>query len=161
MMIRDKAKVILTIFISLLMLSGCSGARKNDTLITGYGEDSNALPVVGAINDSRLSEPLVVAAVFAIPEKKSTEYGELKIKIVSGDGMPLSAKVLSRELEDKGYRIDRIDIAPYIFKHPVVFYAPGLEDNARLIAGEINAKGGIKPLSWKSIYDIIIVSVQK
>jgi len=135
--------------------------------------------------DMSLSEPLVIAAVVAISDsgpklktkpkpaiaarramkkrKPATaiDPGEPRIKIVSGDGMPLSAKRLSKNLKGKGYNIDRVDVAPYIFDKPVVFYAPQFRDRAKTMAKEINATGSIKPLSWQSIYDIIIVSVNR
>lgn len=143
-MMRDKAKVLLTLFIALIGLSGCA---------TTKAPSQEAL---------RLTEPLVVASVFALSEEVPQEakvQEEPRIKIVSGDGMPLSAKRLSKELTDRGYKIDRVDVAPFAFKKPTVFYAPGFDVYARDIAEKIDAKGGVKPLSWKSVYDIIIVSV--
>jgi hypothetical protein len=147
-MMRDKAKVLLTVFIFVFILVGCSTSKTADQDVL------------------RLTEPLVVASVFALSEEEpvaETEETpvEPRIKIVSGDGMPLSAKMMAKQLKGKGYKIDRTDVAPYTFKEAVVFFAPGYDTNARELAGVINAKGGVKPLTWKSIYDIIIVSVLK
>lgn len=85
--------------------------------------------------------------------------GEPRIKIVSGDGMPLSAKQLSMQMKDMGYNVDRVDVAPFDFDKPTVFYAPGFKGSAESLAQDVKAIGGVKPLTWKSIYDIIVVSV--
>ncbi|MFC1549268.1 LytR C-terminal domain-containing protein [Nitrospirota bacterium] len=143
---RDKAKVLLTVFTLMFALSGCSSSK------TAHEEVL------------RLTEPLVVASVFALTEEEPEVEPEVapiepRIKIVSGDGMPLSAKMMAKELSGKGYKIERVDLAPYTFRKAVVFFAPGFDTSARELADVIKAKGGIKPLSWKSIYDIIIVSV--
>jgi len=145
---RDKAKVLLIVFIAMSALSGCAASPK---------------PHQEAL---KLSEPLVIASALSLPDDNAmTAYEavtqDLRIKIVSGDGMPLSAKIMSRELTEKGYRIDRVDVAPFLFKEATVFYAPGFHTDARELADIIKAQGGIKPLSWKSIYDIIIVSVKQ
>lgn len=114
----------------------------------------DALPVI-------ISSPLVIASAIEASHYVQSSGSTAKIKIVSGDGMPLSSKQLSKTLQGKGYNIDRIDVAPYTFDKQVVFYSKGYEAMARQLADEINATGGIKLISWDSIYDIIIVSVEK
>ena len=129
------------------------------------GETVNASAPMKNSAGIKLKEPLVIAAITAIStaapdiQEAPPAKGAPRIKIVSGDGMPLSAKELSRELKKLGYNVDRVDVAPYTFQKPVVFYAPGFKEKAETLAGAIKATGGTRLLSWKSIYDIIIVSV--
>lgn len=123
---------------------------------TDYTDD-----ITQAAPSIKISEPLVIAAAVDVTRLRQSPVKETKIKIVSGDGMPLSAKRLSRILQDKGYDIDRIDVAPYTFDKIVVFYAKGFELTAQKLANEVNADGGIKPINWKSVYDIIIVSIER
>lgn len=117
-------------------------------------------PYTPANNESpmTLKEPIVVSAAF---DQDTQGLKGIRIKVLSGDGRMLSAKNLARKLEGLDYKVTRTDIAPYGFSKVTVFYALGFKDSAEDLSRKINASGGIKPLTWKSAFDIIVISTDK
>ncbi len=97
-------------------------------------------------------------------EQKDTEPNEpglafLKVKVLSGDGKPASAREMSRRLTKMGYKISSIDKAPQSsFRGNTVFFAKGYEEAARHMADRLPDKAVCKPLTWPSVYHLIVVA---
>jgi len=84
------------------------------------------------------------------------------IKVLSGDGLLASAKRMNATLESMGYNVKRIDLAPSTrFPKPVVFYAKGFKESATSLANKVGQGMRVKPLTWHSIFDMIVVTANR
>ena len=82
-----------------------------------------------------------------------------KIKVLSGSGSILSALAMVNRLEEMGYNIAKTDLAPTTeFRNYKVFYSINNEGQAKRLAGQIDSNAVTAPLTWKSIYDLIVVT---
>jgi len=82
--------------------------------------------------------------------------GGLRIKALSGDGGMLSVREIEKQLTELGYKVERIDVAPFKFDSLTVFYNKGYQGEAEEMAAKIKAR--VKPMSWESVFDLIVVS---
>jgi hypothetical protein len=84
----------------------------------------------------------------------------LRIKVLSGDGDLNSAKEAAKKLRNMGYNIKLIDLAPRPnFSRNTVFFAPKFKNEAKSLAPGLGGAVTIfKPLSWSSVFDIIVVT---
>ena len=82
------------------------------------------------------------------------------IKILGGNGDISLARAAGAELVNQGYNVARIDWAPDDwFSSPKVFYAESFKLDAEKIAVLLGPPTIVRPLTWPSIFDIIIVTV--
>ncbi|MEE9418607.1 MAG: hypothetical protein V3W43_03965 [Desulfatiglandaceae bacterium] len=86
---------------------------------------------------------------------------ELKIKVLSGDGNLSSAKRMAKRLMGMDYEIRLIGFAPRSnFKKNTVYFAPKFEKEGRSLVSSLGANTVLKPLTWSSIFDLIVVTVK-
>ena len=83
---------------------------------------------------------------------------EVNIKVLSGTGIMVSAKKMSERLKQMGYKVGRIDIAPYTFSETTVFFSEGNKPDAEKLVKDLGTKAAVKPLTWKSIFQLIVVT---
>ena len=84
---------------------------------------------------------------------------EIRIKVLTGDGNLDSAKEMAKKLRQMGYEIESIDRAPQSdFLQNTVFFAPEFQYKAKRLVSRLGGNTIVKPLSWYSIFDIIIVT---
>lgn len=102
---------------------------------------------------SRTEKP--VAQPVAQPQ---TTASSPRIKVLGGDGRTASAREAAGRLEGMGYRVERIDREDSRYSVPVVYYAAGFEGTAKDIAGRLGGGARTKPLTWNSIFDIIVLT---
>ena len=98
-----------------------------------------------------------------IKDKKENveDVHNLQIKVLSGDGHQDSAERMKNKLTGMGYPVHMIDLAPRKnFASNAVFFASGYRDQAEQLAKKIGGNTPIKPISWPSVYNIIVVSAQ-
>ena len=82
--------------------------------------------------------------------------------MLSGDGDINSAEAMANELENLGYKIYYKDMAPRSnFSQNTVFFAPEFENEGKRLADSLGGQAVLKPLSWPSMFDIIIVTGKK
>jgi len=87
---------------------------------------------------------------------------QVKIKVLSGTGKLISAVNCAKQLKWQGYCVDRTDLAPRAdFSRDIVFFARGSQDEGKRLAAILGSNPTVKPLSWQSIFDIIIVAGPK
>ena len=87
------------------------------------------------------------------------DIGKLKIKALSGDGDLNSAKKIAKKLRDMGYTIKLIDRSPRSnFSQNTVFFAPKFQNEAEQLASRLGDNTISKPLSWSSMFDLIVVT---
>jgi|Deesub1362A_J573_1020465.scaffolds.fasta_scaffold00165_40 predicted RNase H-like nuclease (RuvC/YqgF family) len=95
----------------------------------------------------------------ALEQKIEALFSNPKIKVLSGDGKLSSAKKMSKKLKKMGFNVVRIDYAPRSdFKRNVVFYSQNFQNAAKRIAEGLDKNTAIKPLTWFSVFDIIVVT---
>jgi biotin carboxyl carrier protein len=83
----------------------------------------------------------------------------LKIKVLSGDGKLPSARRMAKRLIKMGYKVQTVDLAPrWKIKKNVVFYSEDCRQEAEQILKRLGGKTVIKPLSWPSIFNLIVVT---
>ena len=83
----------------------------------------------------------------------------LKIKVLSGDWNVTSVNRMAKRLMDLDYKIGRIGFAPRSnFKRNTVYFAPKFEKEGSNLVSSLGANTVLKPLTWSSIFDLIIVT---
>ncbi len=95
-------------------------------------------------------------------KKTASEQKALKIKVLAGDRNIASARSLSKRLGKMGYRVKLIDKAPRSdFKVNTIFFGSGYETAAAILAKQLGRGAVTKPLTWPSVFDVIIVTGRK
>lgn len=83
----------------------------------------------------------------------------LRIKVLSGNGDRSSAKQMSQKLKQLGYPVELIDMAPRSnFSEVVIYYLSSNKKDAEKLAVELGKPAIVKPLSWSSSFNLIIVT---
>ena len=84
---------------------------------------------------------------------------DLKIKVLSGNGDLRSAKSMTKKLMGMDYEISLIGYAPRSnFEKNTVYFKPDFEKEGKRLVSRLGANTLIKPLTWSSIFDLIIVT---
>jgi hypothetical protein len=90
---------------------------------------------------------------------KVKAMNEIRIKVLNGNGKRNSARAMRGKLEASGYTVERVDNAPSSnFSKNVVFYANGFDKEAKALANTVGGVIVTKPLTWHSIFDLIVVT---
>ena len=93
--------------------------------------------------------------------KQKGDLRALKIKVLSGDGSLDSAKRMSKRLIGMDYEVRLIGFAPRSnFKKNTVYFAPKFEKEGRALVSHLGADTALKPLTWSSVFDLIVVAVK-
>ena len=92
----------------------------------------------------------------AEPQK---DIRKLEIKVLSGDGDLNSAKEMANKLTMLGYKVRLIHHAPRsTFLRNTVFFAPEFENEGKRLVSELGNNTRLKPLTWHSIFDLVVVT---
>jgi len=87
------------------------------------------------------------------------DIGKLRVKVLSGDGDLYSAKEMREKLKSRGYQIELIDYASSPnFSQNTVFFKPKFKDEATRLVMSLGGNAISKPISWFSIFDLIVVT---
>jgi phage host-nuclease inhibitor protein Gam len=87
------------------------------------------------------------------------DIGKLRVKVLSGDGDLSSAKEMAKKLKNMGYQIKLFGYAPRSnFFRNTVFFAPKFQKKGKHLAFSLGGNTISKPLSWSSIFDLIVVT---
>ena len=94
-----------------------------------------------------------------LQEFQKKTLGDLKIKVLSGDGDLRSAKSMTKKLLRMDYEIHLVGYAPRSnFKKNTVYFKPDFEKEGKRLVSRLGANTIIKPLTWSSVFDLIIVT---
>lgn len=94
--------------------------------------------------------------------KVDKNISKLKIKVLFGDGELDSARAMARRLRQMGYPVQLVDQAPRSdFDLTTIYYAPKLKYEAKRLEAHLNERLMLKPLSWPSSFDLIVVTGSK
>lgn len=85
----------------------------------------------------------------------------VSIKVLNGSNLPGYARQAGEFLKKKGYRVDRVDSAEKSFLVTTTYFKAHSKDAAKEVSGILPGPQEIKPLSWESQFDIIIVMGSK
>ncbi|UCG99873.1 MAG: hypothetical protein JSU78_05410 [Deltaproteobacteria bacterium] len=92
-------------------------------------------------------------------DESKKDIGKLKIKVLSGDGNLNSAKEMAKRLMKIGCKIGSIHYAPRSnFSRDTVYFAPKFQDDAKWLLPNLGSNAISKPLTWPSIFDLIVVT---
>jgi hypothetical protein len=83
----------------------------------------------------------------------------LKIKVLGGDGTLVSANKMAVRLQEMGYRVEVIQLAPTAnFSKNTVFYKQNVKDEAEDLVARMGGNTISKVLTWESIFDLVVVT---
>ena len=92
-------------------------------------------------------------------EESRADVGSLKIKVLSGDGNLASAQEMAKRLGRMGYKIKAIDLAPQSsFLRDTVYFTSRSHLQAKRLLSRLGSNAILKPLTWRSVFDLIIVT---
>jgi len=87
------------------------------------------------------------------------DIGKLRVKVLCGDGDLSSGKEMAKKLKNMGYQIKLFGYAPRSnFFRNTVFFAPKFQKRGKHLAFSLGGNTISKPLSWSSIFDLIVVT---
>lgn len=93
-------------------------------------------------------------------EGKETSIKSLKIKVLSGNGKLPTARQMSKKLIEMGYRVGDIGTATRAdYAVNTIYFASDYKTEAQRLAARLGGKTIAKPLTWSSVYHIIVVAV--
>ena len=109
----------------------------------------------------KVGETPQVAPARTAPEKKETGLKSIRLKVLSGNGKMSSAKKMAGRLTKLGYKVEVVGMAMTPdYATDTVYYKPGFEKKAADLAKKIGVRTITKPISWSSVFDIIVVAVR-
>jgi hypothetical protein len=95
-------------------------------------------------------------------DKAQKDIKGLNIKVLNGDGKPKSAAKMAKRLRGSGYKVNLIGDAPKsTFRVNTIFFAAHAEDDAKRLESRLDVPLILKPLSWSSKFDLIVVTGSK
>ena len=103
---------------------------------------------------------LLLSMLICASPTHAEDKNEIKVKVLSGNNDLKIARQTADRLVDLGYDVDRVDLASRSdFTASYIYYAKNLKEVALTMASELSIlKSNIRPLSWVSVYDIIVVT---
>ena len=93
-------------------------------------------------------------------EGKEASIKNLKLKVLSGNGKLPTARVMSEKLIAMGYRVADIGTATRAdYTVNTIYFASNYKTEAQQLAARLGGKTIAKPLTWSSVFHIIVVAV--
>jgi hypothetical protein len=106
-----------------------------------------------------LNIQIEVNTVAPVPPEAEKDIGTLKIKVLCGDGDLDYAVKMAEKLQTFGYKIPLIDKAPRSnFKVTTLYFKPNTKNEVKRLGSKLGIEHILKPLSWSSGYNIIVVT---
>jgi hypothetical protein len=93
-------------------------------------------------------------------EGRETSLKNLKVKVLSGNGKLPTARQMSKRLVAMGYKVEEIGTANRTdYKVNTIYFASDYKTEAQSLAARLGGKTIAKPLTWSSVFHIIVVAV--
>jgi len=90
------------------------------------------------------------------------ETGAVRIKVLAGDGNIASARAMAKRITKMGYQVKRIDRAERTdFALNTIYHTPDHATTADEIMKKLGGSTIVMPLTWQSVFDLIIVTGRK
>jgi hypothetical protein len=91
--------------------------------------------------------------------KKQAGLKSIRIKVLSGDGKIGSAKQMAKRMTSMGYKVESVGMADHTDYPAITIYsAPKYKKEAKTLAKKLGKETITKPLTWKSVFNIIVVT---
>lgn len=91
--------------------------------------------------------------------KKPDGLKSIRIKVLSGDGKIDSAKRMAKRIAALGYRVESVGMAESSdYPANTVYFTAKYKKEAKTLASKLGKESIIKPLTWKSVFSIIVVT---
>jgi hypothetical protein len=117
---------------------------------------------IDSLNAQMKQRQEVVQTTPPPPKEPVKERTPVTIKVLAGNGNIASAKSLSKRLDKMGYPVKSIDKASRSdYKVNTIFFGSGYETTAAILAKKLGRGAITKPLTWRSIFNVIIVTGSK
>ncbi|HET6489724.1 MAG TPA: LytR C-terminal domain-containing protein [Syntrophales bacterium] len=98
-------------------------------------------------------------AIEESPAKKQAGLKSIRLKVLSGDGKIDSARQMAKRITSMGYRVENVGMADNSdYPASMVYFAPKYNQEAKALAKKLGKETITKPLSWKSVFNIIVVT---
>ena len=118
-------------------------------------QEAAAGPAMPPPPDARQAAAKEAAAVV----KSEPATPTLKIKVLGGKGKLVSARKMAAKVSALGYKVSAVDLASRNdFTAPTVYYAEGFRPQAQKLAKAIGHPAAAKPLTWSTVFHVIIVT---
>jgi len=79
--------------------------------------------------------------------------------VLSGDGKIESAKKMAKRISTLGYRVESVGMSENTdYPANTVYFAPNHKAQAKSLASKLGKDTISKPLSWKSVFHLIVVT---
>jgi predicted RNase H-like nuclease (RuvC/YqgF family) len=92
-------------------------------------------------------------------EEQRAKLRTVRVKVLTGDGKLASATQMAGIVTAMGYKVEKVDKAPTAnFSRHTVFYAPDFRKDAENITKRLGGDAVARPLSWPSIFNLIVVA---
>jgi len=83
----------------------------------------------------------------------------IRRKVLSGDGRIDSARRMAKRLTAMGYRVESVGMAESSdYPANTVYFAAKYKPEAKALAAKIGKDTIVKPLTWKSVFGLIVVT---
>lgn len=93
-------------------------------------------------------------------EGKEISIKNLKLKVLSGNGKLPTARLMSEKLIALGYRVADIGTATRAdYTVNTIYFASDYKTEAQQLAARLGGKTIAKPMTWSSVFHIIVVAV--
>lgn len=111
----------------------------------------------------RMKAQLAKSREVAIEEspaaKKQAGLKSIRLKVLSGDGKIDSARQMAKRITSMGYKVENVGMADNSdYPASTVYFAPKYNKEAKALAKKLGKETITKPLSWKSVFNIIVVT---
>jgi len=91
-----------------------------------------------------------------------SETGDIKIKVLAGEGNIASASEMAKRIRKMGYKVKLVDLADRSdFAVTTVYYNADYDATAEEVVKKLGGSAISMPLSWKSFFDLVIVTGRK
>jgi vacuolar-type H+-ATPase subunit I/STV1 len=108
---------------------------------------------------AQLSKSREVAIVEGPAAKNQAGLKSIRLKVLSGDGKIDSARRMAKRITSMGYLVENVGMADNSdYPTSTVYFAPKYNKEAKALAKKLGKETITKPLSWKSAFNIIVVT---
>jgi len=90
---------------------------------------------------------------------KSAGLKSIRMKVLSGEGKIDSAKRMAKRLTALGYKVESVGMAENAdYPANTVYFTAKYKKEAKALASKLGKDTIVKPLTWKSVFSIIVVT---
>lgn len=90
---------------------------------------------------------------------KSAGLKSIRMKVLSGEGKIDSAKRMAKRLTAMGYKVESVAMAENAdYPANTVYFTEKYKKEAKALASRLGKNTIVKPLTWKSVFNLIVVT---